>query len=72
MTPEQLLMPRYEVINNYPGSKTKIGEILINDKIASFGLRDQEFYNYCIENNYLICDMPFINEYPHLFRKINW
>ena len=63
MTARELLQPRYEVIDDYPKSDFKVGDIiqcsddLVNDKDVGAFLRKFK-YNF--------------DKYPHLFKKLNW
>jgi hypothetical protein len=64
MTAKELLKPRFEVIELYPNTRLKVGEILtpINDKQIHFD---------SFTNN--LSDLIVSPEkYPHLFRKLNW
>ncbi len=62
MTPSELLQPRYKCIADYPGSHFEIGDILIQDK--------NHKNNYWIEDNLYTERYP--NNYPHLFKKLEW
>jgi len=59
MTPEELLMPRYKVIADYPNSLFKVGETLKEGIVTK---------------DYIFCDPdgPRWSQFPHLFRKLNW
>ena len=57
MTIEELLIPRYEVIADYPNNTFgKIGDIIT---LQSFESED-DFYDW------------ELNKYPHLFRSLHW
>ena len=58
MTKEQLLMPRYKVIADYPDSDFNVGEIL--DRDWGWDGNDEEGFK------------KSISMYPHLFRKLEW
>jgi hypothetical protein len=63
MSIEQLLIPRYRVIADYPCSEFLVGDIFIFD--------DSESY----DNLYDSKNGVFINtveKYPHLFKKLEW
>jgi hypothetical protein len=70
MTAAELLNPRYEVINDYPYSKFKIGDIL----------QKYDFENgnsiYTTNPELLFAGDNMINRItesmPHIFRKMNW
>lgn len=53
---EQLLMPRYMVIADYPGSKYPVGFIIVLDGSALWVKEHKEFHD----------------KYPHLFRAMLW
>lgn len=57
MTTEELLLPRYKVIADYPGSIFKIGEIIEQDYM---------------EENRPVFDMEFFLKYPNIFKKLEW
>lgn len=67
MTPEELLKQRYEVIAEYPGSEFKIGTILVPIKNATSPW-------YHSDENSMIAGLLLsdLENYPHLFRKMNW
>ena len=63
MTAEKLLEPRFEIINDAPLLKNKLGEIIIC--IEPHGMFDLDFFFF---GKVAICP----NNYPHIFRKLNW
>ena len=67
MTKEELLMPRIQVINPYPGCQFKVGTILTkNEKINS-----GDWAN--IEGHGLIgMKISEMEPYPHLFKPLQW
>lgn len=67
MTAKELLIPRFEVIETYPKSNFKIGNILERVPNAT-----NDWYNHnksLIDAEILLEE---IEKYPHLFRKMNW
>lgn len=57
MTTEELLVPRYLIINDYPNNTFgKIGDIITPQSFES----EDNFYDWKL------------NEYPHLFHELNW
>ena len=64
MNAKELLIPRFEVVEDYPNSTIKKGSIItpINEKNLHYD---------CIQDH--LCNLIFKPErYPHLFRKLNW
>lgn len=59
LTTEELLIPRYKVIGDYPGSIFKMGQII------SIGLNGGE-------NIYCDPQGPKYSDYPNLFKVIDW
>jgi hypothetical protein len=56
MRAKELLKPRFEVIGKYPNSNYKLNQIIETE-----------------ENNYLEgFPSSYFEEYPNLFRKLNW
>lgn len=67
MKAKDLLIPRFEVIETYPNSKFKKGDLLERIPNAT-----NNWYNHnqsLIDAEILLED---IEKYPHLFRKLNW
>ena len=67
MTAKELMQPRFEVIETYPKSKFKKGDILERIPRAT-----NDWYNAdksLINGDILLEE---IEQYPHLFRKMNW
>ena len=64
MTAEQLLLPRFEVIADFPKSSYNIGRIITPIKEGS-----SYFYSLEAPSSELI---GFPEKYPHLFKKLNW
>ena len=64
MTVEELLKPRFEIIDNFPNCSYNLGRILTPIKEGS------NYYD-CLEasSSELIA---FPEKYPHLFKKLNW
>jgi len=57
MTTEELLIPRYEVIADYPNNTFgKIGDIITPQSFES----EDDFYDW------------ELGKYPHLFRSLHW
>lgn len=71
MTVEQLLYPRFEVLETWPGSSDGIkGTIITCDKISK-----QKFFKDTIYGRDLsgLCwDFDQLKKYPHLFRPMDW
>lgn len=67
MTAEKLLIPRFEVLEEYPNCKFKKGEILNRLKHATNNW-------YHTDENSINAEILLeeIEKYPHLFRKLNW
>lgn len=67
MTAKELMNPRFEVIETYPKSKFKKGDILerIPDATNNWYNSDKSLINAGIL-------LEEIEQYPHLFRKMNW
>lgn len=68
MTTEQLLIPRYEVILDYPYSKFKVGKILTlrHDLFAFPVLSDN------MSNKPNAIGLGHAEKYPNIFRPISW
>ena len=61
MTAEQLMMPRFEILRDFPNNKLgKVGEILDGDRA--------EYPN----NDESLDPIWRVSDFPHLFRKLNW
>ena len=67
MDAKQLMQPRFEVIETYPKSKFKKGDILERIPNAT-----NDWYN--ADKSLINADILLeeIEQYPHLFRKMNW
>lgn len=67
MTAKELMQPRFEVIETYPKSKFKKGDILERIPNAT-----NDWYN--ADKSLINADILLeeIEQYPHLFRKLNW
>ena len=67
MTAKELMIPRFEVIETYPKSKFKKGDILERIPNAT-----NDWYN--ADKSLINADILIeeIKQYPHLFRKMNW
>jgi hypothetical protein len=67
MTAKELMQPRFEVIETYPKSKFKKGDILERIPNAT-----NDWYN--ADKSLINADILLeeIEQYPHLFRKMNW
>lgn len=64
MSVDKLLIPRYEVIGEYPNSKLNIGNILVP-------INSENIHFDCLEN--ILCDTVRSPEkYPHLFKRLEW
>lgn len=66
MTPEQLLIPRYKVIADYPGNRMLVGTILT----LNMGQKGSEWHEFTE-------DEPIHLEvgkdlYPHIFQPLQW
>jgi len=67
MKAKDLLVPRFEVLETYPNSKFKKGDLLERIPNAT-----NDWYNHnksLIDAEILLEE---IEKYPHLFRKLNW
>ena len=67
MTAKELMQTRFEVIETYPKSKFKKGDILERIPNAT-----NDWYN--ADKSLINADILLeeIEQYPHLFRKLNW
>ena len=67
MTAKELMQPRFEVIETYPKSKFKKGDILERIPNAT-----NDWYN--ADKSLINADILLeeIEQYPHLFKKMNW
>jgi hypothetical protein len=67
MSAKELMQPRFEVIETYPRSKFKKGDILerIPNATNDWYNADKSLFNADIL-------LEEIEQYPHLFRKLNW
>lgn len=69
MTAEELLKPRFEVINNYPDCdkhKLGVGSII---SFEFYNEKENQWYN---DNGKSYKYEAYYEGYPHLFRKLNW
>ena len=67
MTATELMIPRFEIIAEYPNCEFKNGEIISRVKYATNDI-------YHTDENPPVggLDLSEIEKYPHLFRKMNW
>ena len=68
MTAKQLLLPRFEVIADYPNSIYNIGDVLELKEITNSKI----FHN---NENFLVgnfFNQEELEKYPHLFKKLQW
>lgn len=67
MTAEKLMIPRFEVLEEYPNCKFKKGEVLtrLNGATNNWYHTDED----SIDAEILFED---IIKYPHLFKQLNW
>lgn len=76
MTTEQLLIPRYKVIADYPASPYKVGEVLIFWEISQ-GYDESkrpitlDLQDSGLEFQRMVNEEEF-KKYPHLFRPLQW
>ena len=61
MKAEELMKPRFEVIADYPNNKLVIGSVIESDSDQMFKIQEGYFLG-----------LKRIEQYPHLFRKLNW
>jgi hypothetical protein len=64
MDAKELMIPRFEIIADYPGLKYNVGRILT--PITETG----KYYDCKDAPSSKIIGFP--EKYPHLFRKLNW
>lgn len=62
---EQLLIPRWKIIADFPSSPFKVGEYLIIDSILRSEIYEYDNFKF---NGIFI----FPHEFPHLFKKLRW
>jgi hypothetical protein len=67
MTAEELLKPRFEVLEEYPCCRFKKGDILVRLKHAT-----NNYYHTDENSIYAEITLEEIEKYPHLFKKIKW
>jgi len=67
MTANELMQPRFEVIAEYPICKFKKGEILLPIPRAT-----NPWYHTDINCPIGEIQLPELENYPHLFRKLDW
>jgi hypothetical protein len=67
MNAKELMIPRFEVIETYPKSKFAKGDILERIPNAT-----NDWYN--VDKSLINADILLeeIEQYPHLFKKLNW
>lgn len=66
MSTEELLMPRYKVIADYPGNKFIIGDIL------TFVREVAQSYDLWVNQNGLQITYNHFGKYPHIFQPLPW
>ena len=64
MTAKELMMPRYEVIADYPGSTYPVGTI--------FTSMPNGFVHYMLNDEKHSTNGLNLEKYPYLFRRMNW
>ena len=70
MKASELLKPRYEVIASYPGSEFEVGEVVqLNRSDENKPFR---YLSYQNESGPEVWYTHTFQEYPHIFRKMNW
>lgn len=69
MSKEELLMPRYEVIADYPNSPFKIGQIIYPTKAGNDGFIDMMYIKI---ESLLSANWGNPAKYPHLFKPLPW
>ena len=64
MTAKELMMPRYELMVDYPGSTYPVGTIFTSmpNGFVYYMLNDEKHYTNGLN----------LEKYPYLFRKMNW
>jgi len=72
MTVEELLMPRYKVIADYPHNPYKVGDLLEEFTKTAFKLTVTYNGNSMDETQANTYPASAIEKMPHLFRKLNW
>ena len=72
MTVEELLMPRYKVIADYPHNPYKVGDLLEEFTNTAFKLTVTYNGNSMDETQANTYPASAIEKMPHLFRKLNW
>lgn len=71
MTPEQLLIPRYKVIADYPGSDFKVGQIIELENEITGEFSSVWNYNIYGPSPWVYSQSDF-DTYPAIFRRMNW
>lgn len=66
-TVEELKMPRYKVIADYPNNRFSVNEIINLEKYSG-GYRYRWAEDWGMDN----IDESELKEYPHLFKKLEW
>ena len=72
MTVENLMMPRYKVIADYPHNPYKVGDLLEEFTNTAFKLTVTYNGNSMDETQANTYPASAIEKMPHLFRKLNW
>jgi len=67
MTPEELMMPRYEVIADYPYNPWLVGEVLSVDEKGELVGQTTGYPDYA----YMITEKD-VAHYPSIFRRLGW
>lgn len=70
MTKEELLKPRFKVIDKYPDSPFAVGEVLQLTIDKHFG-KHYEYEWFGHDGRYSEYE-SFFNEYPNIFKKLQW
>ena len=74
MTPEELLIPRYKVIADYPDSPFGIGEVLELTLQHKVGTHLYPAYHITDDDGNIknIVGEVWMEDYPAIFRRMNW
>lgn len=75
MTPEELLLPRYEFIADYPFNiHFKIGDIIVLDAEDECGKYAKVHSFHSTENYKHVATFyeDFLQRYPHIFKPLPW
>lgn len=68
MSVEELLKPRYEVIADYPNNIFFVGQLIILDCVKS----GKPCFDFAAFDGMEFYHESFFNEFPNLFKKMNW